>query len=243
MNRLLLVLPLLLCAFQQEPPKEPEPNEAEGLFRRMEEKLLTAKTVRFRVSSDVNDGKDGSLLGTVLIGEGNKVNWTTQVTMPKSKGTVRMVSDGGRLRHSSEGWGNPPQEGKAPSRWRECMILFVTRANLFMAPRLVKVNDVDRLDLQQYFKVSDFSFGEKERQGKSEIREVLYSIEVKGVDRVRTAVWVDMESLLPVRRRINSNAGAKPEMVVVEKYTDWVLDGPIDDKEFELPKGEEPAKK
>src|SRR5438105_2078484 len=69
--RWLLTLPLLALAAC---PAVAEENEAEKLFRGMEEKVRAAKTLRVRFDLGVTDalGKKGTIKGALTLGEGDK---------------------------------------------------------------------------------------------------------------------------------------------------------------------------
>jgi outer membrane lipoprotein-sorting protein len=87
---------------------------------------------------------------------------------------------------------------------------------------------------------SDFKLGKKDKVAGKEAYVVEYQLTRKGglgekQETNPVTVWIDVKTNLPVKRMITLKEG-QGSFSLTETYTNIVLDQPIDDKTFALPK-------
>lgn len=236
MMRLTLAISLLLCAFQQEPPKEPEkkqePNEAEQLFRKMEEKLRQAKTVQFQFKSRIEGETPAGIEGIFLLSKENKVCWRTVLNLPEEKGEVLLISNGTRMRYAYSDLGEDP-DCATPRNLGACVVLFLTRVGILAGRNALRLSEeADAMEPEDRYPVSAFALGRREGAEGRELQEITFTLEMSGGSgKTSVSLWVDGKTHLPVRRVVRAPA---PGMTFSEEYTDLRLDEKIDDKNFEL---------
>jgi hypothetical protein len=94
----------------------------------------------------------------------------------------------------------------------------------------------DEFDTNKVFPISDLKLGKKEPVSGVECLAIEYQISPKGAkEPIPVTVWVDVKMNLPVKRVVAWKEG-KDTITITETYTKAVVDGKLDDKEFELPK-------
>src|SRR5438477_12894503 len=73
-----------------------EENEAEKLFRSMEQQIRTAKTLQIHFDAIVTgaDGKKGNVKGTLTLGEGDKLRVEAEGKLFSEESKFTLVSDG-----------------------------------------------------------------------------------------------------------------------------------------------------
>jgi outer membrane lipoprotein-sorting protein len=206
-----------------------EKNEAETLFRKMEEKLAKAKTVRLKMTGDM-DMMKMTLSGEMQLGEEGRMRVDIDGKVGQEAMKAGAVSDGKRLRlHSSD---KPqPREfdvtGKLGPLSRTCLARagFVGALDSFDNEKGVKA------EADELFSLSAFKLGAKEKAGEREAQIVDYQIDKKGHRPSDASVWIDVETHLPLKRVLK-----KGGMTLTESYSEMKLDERIDPATFELPK-------
>ena len=225
---LALTAGLLLAA---DPPKgDGAANEAEKLFRTMEEKLAKAKTLEcvFDVKFDTLSYK-----GSLFLAEGNRARLEINEATKGRLMRVLIVSDGTRLSGQDNGMTHPKLED-TPKNLNAEILTWVARPGVFLPQ--APLPDVKADDAKDRFRVSDFTLGPKDKVGKREAQRLGYQLTVKGQnDPFSVLVWLDLKTGLPVKRMVTSRAGGA-EMTVVETYGKLTLDEKTDAKKFDLPK-------
>jgi outer membrane lipoprotein-sorting protein len=227
-----------------EPKDDGVKNEAEHMFRKMEEKLEKAKTLECvfdgYIPSDL-----GSFEGTLFLAEGNKV-WL-QIKKTKNDGlqlqvdnesvrqVLHFVSDGGHQYLKGRGFtfGRTGQSDTAKNLNAE-IFTWISRTGMILphAPSLEQKVDSEK----DRFHVSNFKLGDKEKIGQRERQRIEYQLSAKGVDTpLSVVVWLDLKTLLPVKRSAQVSGADKSE-ALTENYTKLTLDEKVDAKKFELPK-------
>jgi outer membrane lipoprotein-sorting protein len=213
-----------------------EPNEAEKLFREMEAKVTKAKNVECVYEAKAEFGKGtGSVKGTLLIGEGNKVRVEVDGEFAGMKDKRTSVSDG------TKGVLDIDKNSPALSvpKWlHEAHRAAITRAGLLEPAFVVQPpgqKDTE-FQLESKYQVADFKLGKKEKVGEQEAQVIQYTLKATGT-RVTFAVsvWVDTKTQLPLKRVLSGMMGDQ-KITVNETFTKLDLDAKIDPKQFELPK-------
>ncbi len=220
MALVLITLPIRSFADDKKEAKEGG-DEAEQLFRQMEEKLLTAKTLDLSFhmidpAGKVVEKSEGALVAK----SGNKARLDMF-------GQLVMVSDGTEIL-----WAAPDAKPKATPKDLDAEVrLWVARIGPMQA-NIQRVG-VPVVPAKERFGVSDFKLGKKEKVGGQDTQQVDYQLTVKGEDHPWPAtVWIDLKTKLPVERRITFKEGEPP---TTEMYK-LKVDEKADDKTFDLPK-------
>jgi outer membrane lipoprotein-sorting protein len=218
------------------------PNEAEQIFRRMEAKVIAAKTIECQVEVQTKaEKKEIVLKGTLLLDEGRKVRMdvTEEQDGKTKKGTL--VSDGKTM--AAVGTLPTKRDAETAPPW----LAGATRAALVRASLTVPTDFFVRGSAANYleflwvngaFRLSDFKLGEKEKVGDHEAQIVEYNLVL--VFRtysvpVAVQLWIDTKTDLPLKRVLTVGMG-DGKMTMTESYSKITLDGKIDPKQFELPK-------
>jgi outer membrane lipoprotein-sorting protein len=216
------------------------PNEAEQLFRRMEAKLVAAKTVECQAEVKMKAEKEVALKGTLLLAEGNKLRLEVveEEGGKTEKGTL--VSDGTTM----AAVGDLPT--KRPADTAPPWLAGSTRAALVRASLTVPTDffvrrsaakSLEFLWVNGTFRLSDFKLGKKETVGDREAQVVEYKLVLVGLYSRPIAVqlWIDTKTGLPLQRVLTAGTGDR-QMTITESYPKLTLDEKIDPKQFELPK-------
>ena len=216
----LIALPLPSFADDKKEAKEKE-DEAEKLFLQMEETLLKAKTLD--LSFHMTD-PEGMVVerskGTLVAKSGNKAHL-------EMFGQAVMVSDGTKIL-----WAMPDAKPKDTPKDLDVEVrIWVARTGPMQA-NIQRVG-VPAVPAKERLGVSRFKLGKKEKIGERDTQQIDYQLTVKGEDLPwSVTVWIDLETKLPVKRRITIK---KEEPPMSEIYV-LKLDEKVDDKKFDLPK-------
>ncbi len=212
-----------------------EPNEAEKLFRDMEKKINSAKTIEFRFEGKTefkDKDNNGEFKYTLLLGEGNKcyLEGSMKVVLTY-KGAA--ICDGKKLVITE---GKAARVADAPKDLNVNLRFEIARLGLIMG------SDLALYDLRYFqpkspnYKAKFFRLGEKEKIGGKEAQEIRYTVATSGVSEISVNLWLDAKTNLPLKRvSATSDVGVFSGKTITEMY-DLILDGKIDDKKFELPK-------
>jgi outer membrane lipoprotein-sorting protein len=210
-------------------------KEAEDLFRGLEQKLRSAKTLRVRFDLSVTVGKPGSLKGMLLLGEGDKFRLELEGKPFGELVKLTVVSDGARMSSCDP---NDPKNGKVEKAPKE------VGANLrAVLPRLGVMlcwNSLDRGAklAPEFTKVSDFKFAGKEVMGGREMVTIEYTVterqNVVMPPKSRVKLWLDAKTRLPVKLSLTSDGG--DITATTDVYSEFVIDPKMDAKQFEVPK-------
>ena len=141
-----------------------EPNEAEKLFRDMEKKVNSAKTLECEFELKIEGGLVKlSVKGTLALAEGNQCHLDAKVEGDGQTQTRMLISDGKKMHGVKDG--KPDQEEDTPKHLGELTRALITR----IGPLLPWVHgDLGWKPGEKEFKVvemytvSDFKLGRKE---------------------------------------------------------------------------------
>jgi hypothetical protein len=230
----------LPCAYGQE-------NDAQKLFREMEANICSAKSLHFVFNLEIQDSSTGKKVGEgkgSFDFEANKFRMEREIQV--ATGTVKQLSiSDGKLTYTTFGKAIGAKAMNVPAMTfprlpngnfeKTLRVLAEGGPNLllstsFLGPTL-KFNE-------DFLKISDFKLGNKEKVGQRDAQVVQF-VGVMGPDRttVKYRVWIYTTTKLPVkmesffREKVNG-----PELRQVEIFTTFVVNGPVDPKQFELPK-------
>jgi outer membrane lipoprotein-sorting protein len=207
-----------------------ETNEAEKLFRKMEEKILAAKTVQLKMTGELKQA-GLALTGDYLLGESGRIALGLEGKQEAKTLTAKLTSDGKRIRleesdRGPETFDSTDGVGKAA---RQCFAAAGFMGTLDTLNRAAKVKDLEN----RLMTPSGFKLGEKEKVEGREAQIVEYTLTSKtraGPGTLVTA-WIDPATSLPIKREFKNG-----EMTLVEVYKDLKLDEKVDDAKFELAK-------
>jgi outer membrane lipoprotein-sorting protein len=209
-------------------------EEAEKLFRAMEEKLAKVKTLECSVEILCDFGGQMEALsykGSLLLGEGNRAR--QEIYEPGKAPPIRllMVSDGTRVSMQDNGMSHPAIEN-TPKDLNRDILTWLARTGVFV-PHL-PLPDVNADNAEVRFPVANFKLGDKEKIGERATQRLDYQLSIKGQDPTfSVTVWLDTATGLPLQRKLFSQVG-KEQFTVVETYSKLTLDGKVDAMAFDL---------
>jgi hypothetical protein len=207
-------------------------NPAEQLFRQMESNLSKATTVTLSFDVNFEEIETGKLKGTLTSMSGNKARFEMRGKLAGERGLL-MVSDGTRI-----GGSDRDERQDTPKKFDELIRAFVSRSGVALASFVVSFEEKPK-DLDAWG-VSEFRLREKEKVDEQEVQTVEYQLTPKGATGAgkgpfTVVVWLSAETNLPVKRVITGKLGER-KLTITEAYSKMVLDGKLDEKQFELPK-------
>jgi outer membrane lipoprotein-sorting protein len=209
-------------------------NDAEKLFRQMEKKVKAAKTIQIRFDLTLKFfGADGTLKGTSVFGEADKLRLDAKGSMAGQNIEVTAIGDGTKM-HLIDREKAQTKVEDSPKGVGGYFRAVLPRIGIFSGIEdASKGKELPNVD--EYFKVSDFKLGAKEKVGNAETRLVEYTVLFRGKDKGSVKVWINTKSTLPAKLEIRAEAGGVT-IEILETYTEYALDGKLDAKLFEAPK-------
>jgi hypothetical protein len=209
-------------------------NEAEKLFRKMEEKIMKAKTLKAVAAADYNspDKGPGKLKIAGQLGEGDRCRIELNVDAAGKEFAVVFASDGTKAQMELPGGMVKP----APATKDIGKILRATHARvgpfgvamMLFSPKAGEVTDIDKM-----MGVSGFKAGADEKVNGRDAKVVEYNVEFGNTKKSgKVKVWIDAATMLPLKRHITPSEGGE----VTETYSEFTTDAKIDPKTFELTK-------
>jgi outer membrane lipoprotein-sorting protein len=211
-------------------------NEAEKLFRQVEKKITSAKSLKVSATIEVQ-GKsdDGKVEATLVWAAGNKARLKFSGNIQGKDVTMEVVSDGKRM--LSTGFGKSKEE-KARKNLDDLLTRMVSRAGLLGIFFIVRQGGPGQPagdpDSEKLFNARDFKLGEAEKVGGRDARVIRYRIIPEIGNPVAVTLWVDVKTLLPLKRQIAPEQ--KDADTITETTTTFTLNPKLDPKTFELPK-------
>ena len=213
-----------------------EPNEAEKLFRDMEKKIASSKTLEcdFEAKNDSKD-KKANIKASLTLGEGNKFHLEGSGEAEGKAFKLVVISDGKKLHVVLDGKAQGKQDN--PKHSGEIIRASITRAGAFTPFFLIAAGPMDEdFKIDEQFAVSDFKVGKKEKIGDREAQEIQYLLTPKGLkESMSVNVWIDTKTILPLKRVITIPLGGDT-VTFTETCSKLTLDPKVDAKKFELPK-------
>jgi outer membrane lipoprotein-sorting protein len=217
-------------------------NEAEKLFRQMEEQIAKASALECAFETDnLETGKITRVKGTLLWTKGNKARLDLQVQVRDQTRLVMhtMISDGRQMRIRISGDGKSEDHSGEPPNVLDrlvpaSLVRFSLAPLMFVEP--ISPGSPNPEATEEAYGVSNFGLGKKERVGTREAQRIDYQLKLPGHERATAiALWIDVQTLLPLKRVVSPNPD-DAKSAVTETYGQIRLNGRIDSKKFELPK-------
>jgi hypothetical protein len=222
MTRFLVALALLM-------PQES--NEAETLFKKMEEKLLAAKTIHVTLKGVMaQEGMKIGLTTELHLGEKNQACDEFTLKNGRRELTGRCVSDGRKIAVLAiDGKVDPARD--APETLGRLLRARFARAGVTAATEALQLDRIAKQDSATTIGVSDFKLGDKDKVQDRDARKIDYKMTKAGEPDRQVTIWIDSATLLPLKRVIT-----RAIVSLTEEYTVLEVDGNIDPAKFELPK-------
>lgn len=205
-----------------------KPNAAEELFRKFEEKVAAAKTVRVvckaREPREGGDRHDGMF----VVGEGGKARVEFDWAGAGGKTWKEAyVCDGAKAWSSKRA----PAACASAAKLGPALVRGFARAGIAalsaVAPSFESGKEPPAGDS---WKVSKFEVGEKAKEKDRELQAVKYVLNEGKPDEQKMTLWLDVKTLLPARRDVDIG-GWK----LTETFEAFELDGRIDEGVFAPP--------
>jgi len=213
-------------------------KDAEETFKKIEEKIGQAKSLRIKFHSDeeMSQSRKGPS-GVLLLQSGNRARYTEN---PSTRSETWSVSDGKRVQSSrsglyDEGITGPVPNGIAPASkdLKKNLEVLVSRAGCTLwgiASIAFQANM--KSDFSQWIRVSRFKPGEKDGEAKT----LSYLLEVGQKSRpFNVTLWFDPESFKPLKRKIVYEVDGGTQVTMMETYDEFTFDPEIPDEMFKLP--------
>lgn len=219
----LAALALLLVALQDK-------NEAEELFKKMEEKVVKSKSVQAKLAGEVEAAKF-KLSGMVYLDEGSRFRMEVQGNSDGVLKSATVISNGKKvyLKSSDDQW---PKRFDAPETFSKLMRTSFARAGFLSAFEFSDSESLAKTDPATAYTVSGFKLGVKEKVGKVEAQVITYTVTRNKRDAAVT-LWIDPATLLPLKRLLEMGGTS-----LSESYSEVKIDEKIDASKFEVPKEE-----
>jgi outer membrane lipoprotein-sorting protein len=227
---LVLVLTVSLLFAAKPTKNQGAENEAEKLFRIMEEKLAKAKTLEcaFEVRIDTQSYK-----GSLFLAPGNRARLEINEAARGRPMRLLIVSDGAHQSFQDNGIPQP-QRRDTPKDLNAEILTWLARPGMFLPH--TPLPDVSANGAKDRFRVSACKLGKKEKVEEREARRVEYQLSVKGLDNpLSVIVWLDVKTRIPVKRLVTERVGGH-QTAIIETYGKITLDEDVDAKKFDLPK-------
>jgi hypothetical protein len=234
-------LPLLTLVLLAAPAFAQE-NEAEKLYRAMEKKIRSAKSVHavFDVEMTVESIKGKWKLKGSVHFEGNKYRIEGECDAGGNVEQLLLMSDA-KSTYAKVGKFTQAANKKLEEKDMEKLRGFVARAGI--AGGFINLgglegfsfDSAEKVDLDKMAAIKDFKLGANERIGRHETQVIEYQIDLGGDMPVKASVWINTSTRLPVKRAFEMETEGK-RFRAVENYSTFTVNGKIDPKLFEMPK-------
>jgi len=228
--RRFLALASLTVTLAVAAPLRAQQNDAEKLFRAMEEKIMTAKSLRVAAMAVQKFGDEAvNYKGHGLMMQGNKARFELEFEIYGTTIKKRRVSNGSQMIVDEPGAG--PDARPTPVNMNKILSGALASCGIVMATELAcSSGDLARFELDKNVPVSNFKMGVKEKVGNAEAQVIEYIVKFGGERDAPVKLWIDTKTNLPLKRVMEYQGSW------TETYSELVLDAKVDSKEFDLPK-------
>ena len=215
-------------------PASAEQNEAEKLFRVMEQKVRDAKTLRVRFDLSIIDGldKEGKVKGALVLGDGDKY---------RVEGEGKLFGEAVKFTEVSDGADKFYKDATDPKRDSKEKAAKAVGAYLRVAlPRegfFLSTLNMDRPGglAPDAALLSNFKDAGKDKVGEQNTQVIEYTFKEKDAkEGLSMKMWLDAATHLPVKLAVVGNEGDWKSLT--ETYSEFTLDPEVDAKSFEAPK-------
>lgn len=224
----LLALSLLMVAPAQT-------QDAEQLFRAMEKKITTAKSLKMVCKTFVEVGTNVYRVDVTLqTAPGNRLRLQAVPAPKKGDEELLVIADGKKLSVAKSTKGAGEVQDVPPNFTAKLVELLARSATGTMLDEVLRPGSQPAAD---DVVLSNFKLGGKEKvDGKREARLVEYELALKDKGAsLKVKLWIDTQTLLPTNRVMTIVVGAT-ESRFTEVFSEFTVDPTIDAKLFELPK-------
>jgi hypothetical protein len=197
-------------------------REARALFETMVRKLDRAKTIHahLTITAQCEGAEHGRLVGHVVFADPDKVDLTVGGTVSGEKVEIVVRSDGTRCRVS----GAPEALEEAPARSLVRAMKETGMAFLLFARR-------DPLDPKSGYRIDRYRMGKTGKVGDREARSIGLWLKFGKTALVRSFVWIDIETGLPLRHNLKFDLMGL-RATITEVYDELTLDEEFDPDRF-----------
>jgi hypothetical protein len=231
----------LLAVFTMAAPAYGQQDEAEKLFRAMEKKIRSAKSLQLtfagELTGDAVKGMKGTIKGTAYLAAGNKFRIEADGDVMGKTEKRLLVSDGKSTYEKSGDKVNPkpqpPDYEKVSGIVARLGMTGSYVLPLEVSPSSDPPKKKEPFDLDKKLPVKDFKLGPKEKIGQRDVQVVEYTI-VLPLFPAKVAVSIDVQSQLPLKFVVVVEMSGKEFLRLVETIG-VTVDGKIDPKLFEIP--------
>jgi outer membrane lipoprotein-sorting protein len=226
------ILPLVVLAMGL--PSSAQENEGEKLFRKLEQKVRSAKGLKVTFDVDGQFGKEtAKTKGYLLVTEGNKGRLEIQTTVGDKTVVEQMIADGKDSAFLEAGKIKGEKKPVDPASTEAALSVSI-RAGV-LAVLQVGPDPKNKFDVDKVLPASDFKLGAKEKLGEREAQVLTYKLSPPMGDPMQITLWIDTKTELPLKRTTLGKA-KDVKLSAVEVYGEFVLNPTFDAKIFELPK-------
>lgn len=246
MMRLLALIALSLVSAEATARPAPACDDAEAtaLFAKLAKKMRGAKSVHIVSKGSFKTVSfEADVKATLLLKEGNKMRLELDTNgfregLPYSY-SMHMVSDGTRVsrRENKGAWA----DFVTTRSWNETVVENVLRGGFPSGLELARVKkEGDKEEAGMAFRPvglpTDFSLLRKDRVGDREAQPIEFTVksDLEFAREVSTILWLDPSKTVPLQRM--NVVRTDRTLTVTETYEKFILDEPLDDSSFSLPK-------
>jgi outer membrane lipoprotein-sorting protein len=207
-------------------------NDAEKLYRAMEQKIRGAKSIHFVFDGTLSgEGNKGALKGEVWMAEGEKANMTINGDFGGQPMKMLVISDGKKAytKYNDKDFTKDNDE----KHYAKALGMI---ARMGMLAAFTMASASKETDLDKLVPVKDFKLGAKEKVGKHDTQVVEFNVSVPGEPGAKVLVWIDTQTKLPVKRELVGMDKKGGEGRISETFSTFEIDPKVDAKVFELPK-------
>jgi outer membrane lipoprotein-sorting protein len=219
-------------------PASAQVSDAEKVYRAMEQKVRSAKTLHVEFEGDMDGpGLKGKFKGMMDFALGGKARLELDHDLLGKAEKMLLIADGKatyRKRNDQAKLNPKPQNLEQIEKG---LPGFMARVGfpIFVA---LGGDDSDKkpepMELDKAFPVQDFKLGAKEKIGARNAQVVNYQIQFKNT-LAKASVWIDTQTQLPLKRTLVLEEAGQT-IRVGETYNSYTVDGKLDPKVFEIPK-------
>jgi outer membrane lipoprotein-sorting protein len=225
-------------------PFEIREKAGQELFRAMEKKIRSAKSLHLEFEADfAGDGRQVVMKGTVYHAVGNKGRMEIETNLIDKQDQWLFVSDGKSLYSKVDGIvkiDSKPAGLNDVDRSTPGLIARVgVVGGMFIAasdPVAQAAEKKQPFDIDKTALVKNFWLGMKLKVDQREVQVVEYQIVLQsGKEPLKASVWIDTQTQMPLKRTLTGKV-LGGEMSITETYSAFTVDGKLDPKLFEIPK-------
>jgi len=210
-------------------------KEAEDLYRKMEEKLLKAKTIALKVNVKMEGEVKSEMKGELLVEPAaHKLRYEVEGQAGGMPAQKKVISNGGKMK--SYGFGG--------TYWAEDLDASLSGPNFIAAftrlglHRGIELRGSIRggFDVQKQTTISGVKAIRREKLGGKDTLVTEVTVQVAtpgGTSNQKVMLWIDEKTSLPVKSF--RDMSAELQWTLTEEFTDLNIDGPIEAGKFQFP--------